>query len=206
MELKEAIKELRKAEKRNFEQSFDLIINLKDVDPKKDNIATIINIPNKIKEKNVCAFLTKKSDIVKTVTNLDFPKYRDKKDLKNLVKDYDVFIAEAKLMPAVATTFGKVLGPVGKMPSPQLGILTQEGDSAIRAMLEKVATAVKIRIKEPSVKVIIGKEKMSDEHLEQNIEAVYRGLLNVLPVKKDNVKSVMLKLTMSKPVKVEMTK
>lgn len=204
MELKEALQELRKQEKKNFDQSVDLIINLKDIDVKRDNIAAVITIPHKIKDKKVCAFLTKKSEKVPTITSLEFAKYKDKKSLKNLVKEYDFFIAAAKLMPSVATTFGKVLGPTGKMPSPQLGVLMQEEDAAITALLTKIDTAVKIRVKEPSVKLSIGKQGMSDEDIMANIQAIYQGLVAALPVKKDNVKSVLVKLTMGKPLKVEM--
>jgi len=204
MELRQALAELRKLEKRKFEQSIDLLISLKGIDPKKDNIATIVFIPNKVKDKKVCGFLTKKSDAVKTVTNLDFPKYKDKKTLKNLVKEFDFFIAAAPLMPSVATTFGKVLGPAGKMPSPQLGILQVEDEKSIKSLLERISTSIKLRVKEASIKTIIGKESMSDEQIIANAMAVYNGLTGVLPIKKDNVKKVMIKLTMSKPIAVEM--
>ncbi len=204
MELKQAIQELRKTEKRKFDQSIDLIINLKDIDVKKDNISTIATLPHKVRDKKVCAFLTKKSELVSTVTQLDFVKYKEKKDLKRLVKEYDFFIASAKLMPSVATTFGKVLGPTGKMPSPQLGVLMQEDDVTIKQLLSRIETSVKIRVKEPSVKISVGKESMKDEEIIANIQAMYNSLIAALPIKKDNVRSVLVKLTMGKPVKVEM--
>ena len=204
MELKEALNELRKLEKRKFAQSIDLLISLKGIDVKKDNIATIVTVPNKIKDKKVCGFLTKRTPVVDTVTNLEFPKYKDKKELKKLVKNYDFFIAAAPLMPSVATTFGKVLGPTGKMPSPQLGVLPNEDEKAISALLERIEKAVKIRVKEAAVKVSVGNESMTDEQIMANVMAIYNGLVNVLPIKKDNVKKVLIKLTMSKPLKVEM--
>lgn len=203
MELKEALQELRKAEKRKFEQSIDLIINLRDVDVKKENISVIAQLPHPTKEKNVCAFLNAKSKLVQTITQPEFARYKEKKELKNLVKEYDFFIASAKLMPAVATAFGKVLGPVGKMPSPQLGVLMQEEDTAIEQLLGRIRTAAKIRVKEPSVKIMVGKESMSDEQLAENIHAVYSSVIAALPNKKENVRSVLVKLTMSAPVKVE---
>jgi large subunit ribosomal protein L1 len=203
MEFKQALDELRKNEKRNFDQSVDLIINLKGIDIKRDNIATLVMIPHKIKDKKVCGFLTKKSELVKTVTQPDFIKYKDKKPLKELVKEYDFFIAAAPLMPQVATVFGKILGPSGKMPSPQLGILAKEDEEAIKQTLLKVEKAVKIRIKEKSVKVCVGKEKMKDAEIIANAEAILNGVIAALPVKKDNVKNVLLKLTMSQPIKVE---
>lgn len=204
MQLKEALSELRKSEKKNFVQSIDFVVNLKGIDVKKDNISSVISIPHKIKEKKVSGFLTKKSSLVNTITQPEFARYKDKKALKDLVKKYDFFIAVAPLMPSVATAFGKALGPTGKMPSPQLGVLMKEEDSAISQLIEKINKSIKIRVKEASVKVSIGKESMPDSEIIENAEAFYAGLVNVLPTKKENVKSVMLKLTMSKPIKVEM--
>jgi large subunit ribosomal protein L1 len=203
MEIKQAIAELKKSEKKKFEQTVELIVNLKGVDPKKENVSAIVVLPNQFKEKKVCGFLNAKSNLVPTITKLDFPKYKEKKELKNLVKNYDFFIASATLMPSVATNFGKILGPAGKMPSPQLGVLMQENDNSIKDLLNKISKAVKIRMKEASIKIAIAKENMSDDKIIENILAVYRGLVEVLPTKKENVRSVMVKLTMSKPIKVE---
>ena len=204
MEIKQALDELKKLEKRKFDQSVDLIISLKGIDVKKDNIATVIPIPHKIKDKKICGFLTKKSSLVDTITQPDFVRYRDKKPLKELVKKYDFFIAHASLMPSIATNFGKALGPTGKMPSPQLGVLMKEEDSSIKQLIDKINTSVKIRVKELSVKVSIGREGMKDDEIIANIESIYSGLVNALPSKRDNVKNVMIKTTMGKPIKVEM--
>ncbi len=203
MNLQEALTELRKEKKRKFDQTLDLIINLKNIDLKREQISLIVNIPNKVKEKNVCGFLTSKSKLVGTITEPEFQKYKEKKDLKNLVKNYDFFIAVASLMPKVAATFGKVLGPAGKMPSPQLGILTQESEEAIKNTLEKISKSIKVRAKEASIKVLAGKESMKDEEIIANIRSIHNSIENALPKKKENVKSIMIKLTMSKPIKVE---
>ncbi|MEK6848033.1 MAG: hypothetical protein AABX65_00180 [Nanoarchaeota archaeon] len=179
MNAKEALSELRKAEKRNFEQSIDLIINLKGLDLRKDNVSAIINLPYPSKKKKVCGFLTKKSSLVHSIMQPDFVKYRDKDMLKKLVKEFDFFIGAASLMPSVASTFGKVLGPSGKMPSPQLGIVTKEDDDTIQQTLDKIASALKIRLKEPSLKVSIGKENMADEQFIKNAQAVFNAMVQV---------------------------
>jgi ribosomal protein L1 len=62
---------------------------------------------------------------------------------------------------------------------------------------------MKIRVKEAAIKVSVAKESMPDEKILENILAIYRGIVNALPVKKDNVRKVMIKLTMSKPIQVE---
>jgi large subunit ribosomal protein L1 len=204
MELPAALTHLKQQEKRKFDQSVDLIVTLKGVDPKRESIAVIATLPHPFQEKKVCGFLTKKSEQIPSILQTDFPLYKDAKKAKKLVQTYDFFVAHAKLMPAVASTFGKVLGPTGKMPSPQFGVLMSEDETALTQLLSKINTAVKIRVREPCVKVAIGKESMSDAQLSANILAVYRSLLSVLPVKKDNVKRVLLKTTMSAPVQVEM--
>ena len=205
MELKKSLEELRKEKKRKFDQTVDLVINLKGLDLRKDNIATVISIPYKIKDKKVCGFFNEKNSLVKTVTKLEFKKYSEKTALKSLVKEFDFFIAEAPLMPAVATTFGKALGPSGKMPSPQLGILPPNAtEDMTKNLLEKISKSVKIRLKEASIKIPIGKESMKDEDIIDNAQAVYNGIVSALPTKRENVKEVLVKFTMTKPIKVEL--
>jgi len=204
MKLHEALAELRKTEKRKFSQSVDLVINLRGIDIKKENIAGIFEVPHKIKDKKVCGFLNEKSNLVRTITKLDFAKYKDKKALKKLVGECDFFVASASLMPLVAATFGRVLGPAGKMPSPQLGILMQENEKTIEELLKKIDKSVKVRAKEPSIKLMIAKEDMSDEQIMHNITTAYNAILNMLPNKKENIRSIMIKFTMTKPLKVEM--
>ncbi len=203
MELKQALKELREEKERKFKQSVDLIVNLKGIDLRKNNVNAVITIPHKIKEKKVCGFLTEKSELVQTVSKPDFKKYKEKTALKNLVKNFDFFIAHGSLMPSVAATFGKALGPAGKMPSPQLGIVMTESEEEIKKVLEKISKSVKIRAKEASIKVAVGKENMSDEEIFENAKAIYEGLVEALPTKKENVKNVLIKFTMSKPKEIE---
>jgi len=204
MKLKEALAEIRKnTEKRKFDQSVDLIVNFKGIDPNRDNVNVIANLPNKIKEKKICGFFTSKSKLVDTITEPEFIRYKDKAALKKLVKKYDFFIAVAPLMPKVATAFGKVLGPAGKMPSPQLGILMKEDDAQVQALLDRISSSVKLRAKEASLKLSVGKESMDDEKIVENVKSVYGAILNALPNKVDNVKNIMVKLSMGKPVKTE---
>ena len=204
MKLQEALAEIRKTEKRNFDQTIDLIINLKGIDLKRDQLNLVITIPHKIKDKKVGAFLKERSKVIDTITEPEFVKYKDKKPMRNLVKKYDYFIAVAPLMPKVAMAFGKILGPAGKMPSPQLGIINNETDAEIKKTLDKIDTSLKVRLKEASIKLSIGKESMKDEAIIENIKSVYSTIENALSKKKDNVRTVMIKFTMGKPVKVEM--
>lgn len=204
MELKEALKQLRTSEERKFDQTVDLIVNLKGLDFRKTNLSFVVNVPNKFKEKTVCAFLNEKSELVSTITKPEFARFAtDKKALKGLVKKYDFFIAHGSLMPSVASTFGKVLGPTGKMPTPALGVMMKDGTEEIKNMIVKISTSAKIRVKDASIKIAVGKLSMDDAKIMENAKSIYEGITNALPLKTDNVKKSLLKLTMSKPVEVQ---
>ena len=201
-DLKKALAELRKSEERKFNQSVDLIINLKKFDPKRNSLNIFVQVPHKVKDKKIAAFLESKNKNVETISAEEFRKYSDKKEIDKLVKSYDFFIAQASLMPKVAAVFGRVLGPAGKMPSPQLGIIMNADEKTISELKTKVNNSIKIRTKEPSIKVCIGKQDMKDEELIENILTIYNSALKNLPKGKDNIKNIEIKFTMTKPQKI----
>ena len=200
--LKKAFEELRKTKERKFNQTADLIVNLQKFDLKKNQINTFVSVPHKIKDKKIAGFLEVKNPKLDTITPEQFKKYSDKKELKKIVKKYDFFIAQASVMPKVATTFGKVLGPMGKMPSPQLGIIMNADDKTIEELKKKINSSMKIKTKEASIKIPIGKQNMKDEEIIDNIMAIYNALAKILPRDKENIKNIEVKFTMTKPQKI----
>jgi len=200
--LTEALAELRKEKERKFDQTVDLIINLQKFDVKKNSVTLFISLPHKVKDKKICGFLDSKNKNIETITLEEFKKYKDKKELKKIVDKFDFFIAQASLMPKVATTFGRALGPVGKMPSPQLGIILNADDKTINETVEKINNSIKIKTKETSIKLPIGKQSMEDSKIIENIMSVYDAVLKVLPKNKENIKNVEVKFTMTKPRKI----
>ena len=201
-ELKKALVELRKEKERKFNQTLDLIINLQKFDVKKNPVNIFVQIPHKIKDKKICAFLESKNKNIETITKEEFRKYSDKKELKKLVKKFDFFIAQSSLMASIATTFGRVLGPAGKMPSPQMGVVVNADDKTVNELKNKINGSLRIRAKESSIKMAIGKQNMKDEEIIENILAVYNAILKVLAKEKENLKNIEIKFTMTKPVKI----
>lgn len=200
-----ALKKIKTYEKeRKFDQTVDLIINLKNFDVRRESFNIFIELPHKIKDKKVSGFFENDSKLVNTIKKDKFGQYKDKKEIKKLIKEYDFFIANAKLMPLVATNFGRVLGPAGKMPSPQLGILPNEDDKLIQAILNKINTTVRVRVKEPSIKIAVAKESLSDNDIVDNLVTAYKKVLENLPKKSENIRNVKIKLTMGKPTIVEL--
>ena len=196
--------ESKKSKKRSFDQTIDLIVNLKEFDVRKHSFNIFVDIPNKFKEKKIAGFFEKDSKIIDSIKRDNFVKYKDKKDIKKLANSYDNFVANAKLMPAIATSFGRILGPIGKMPSPQLGIIGNEDVESIKKVIERINSTTRVIVKEPSIKVGIAKESLEDKKIIENILSCYKKILDNLPKNKDNVKNVKIKFTMGKPVSVEL--
>lgn len=201
MKTEEAIQELRKEKKRKFVQTIDLIINLQNFDTRKEAVNTFISIPHP-SPKTICGFLTKKTKIVDSIIKEEFDRYKTDADIKRLAKKYDFFIAAAPLMGLIATKFGRVFGPMGKMPSPQAGIIPLDNDNAIEEVVAKMKKLIRIKSKEKSLKIPVGKEDMTDKELKENIESVVTSVENALPRRKDNIKNIIIKLTMSRPIKL----
>jgi len=202
--LKEALVGLRKKPEaeRKFDQSVDLIVNLQKFEVRKHNVNIFVKVPHKIKDKKIAGFLESVNKNIDTIPKEEFKRYKDKKEIKKLVDKYDFFIAQGSLMPLVASTFGRALGPSGKMPSPQMGIILNADDKTISDLKEKVNKGVKIKIKEASVKVAIGKQSMKDEDIIENALSIYNAILKEMPRDKENIKNVELKFTMTKPIKM----
>ncbi len=201
METVKALQELRKEKKRKFDQSVDLIVNLKSFDVRREALNTFIFIPHGL-DRKFAAFFTKRNSNVDTITEEDFVKYKEMKDIKKLAKKYDAFLAVAPMMGKVATKFGRVFGPMNKMPSPLAGIVPKEDDVMIKAMIEKMKKAIRVKNKEMSVKVCVGKESMNDDDLVENINEAIAELEKKLPKGKENIKNVLVKFTMTKPIVV----
>lgn len=198
-----AIKELReKSKKRNFPQTFDLIVNLKEFDLKKpeNKINEDVFLPNKFEDSNVIIFSDSIKDAdCRIITSSEVDKLaKNRRELKKIIKGTNFSLAEAKLMPVVGKQFGQLLAPRGLMPK----LVTPNVN--IGELVKKLKKSVRIMIKDsPVVQCPIGNEKMEDEKIAENVEAALKYLETRLSKGKTNIGKVMLKMTMSKPVKIE---
>ena len=212
-DFKQALDKLRESSvKRNFDQSVDMIINLKDLDIKKNDqkVDLFVKLPYQPKPNvKVCAFVDQQdydsakenADFVIDVS--EFGKYKDKKLAKKLASKYDFFIASVPIMPKVASIFGRILGSRGKMPNPKIGGVFPPG-IPLKPIVEGLKRTVRLRTKSGLIlQTIIGKESYDDEKLLENLDTVYSRLVSSLPNNENNVKNIYLKLTMGKPVKVK---
>ncbi|MEM3154260.1 MAG: 50S ribosomal protein L1 [Candidatus Woesearchaeota archaeon] len=208
----EAIQALKALPKRKFKQTYDFIINLKQLDLKKpeEQVELWVKLPfEKGKPTKIGALVgpelqeQAKANCELVIMHDNFPQYAaNKKEIKKISRQYDYFIAQANIMPDVAKTFGRVFGPRGKMPNPKAGCVVPP-NANLKVLTENLRKTIKVSAKlQPSIKVMVGKEDMPDEQIAENMMAVYSNVLHKLPQEKNNIKTVMLKLSMSQPVTI----
>ena len=206
-----AITELRKSEnKKKFAQSFDLIINLKDLNLKnpEEQVDFFTSLKYSTSKIKVAALVGQElSDSAKicdkVIKQTEFDNYKDKKTAKKLATEYDFFIAQADIMPKVAQAFGRVLGTRGKMPNPKLGSILP-GKAPVEPLYKKLQSTVRLTAKKtPVIQVKIGNENMKHEEIIENALIIYDQIIHHLPKERSNIKNAMLKLTMSKPIKID---
>ncbi|OVE74642.1 50S ribosomal protein L1 [archaeon D22] len=214
MEIKQIVESIKQAKtdspKRNFKQKIDFVINLKDLDLKKNenHVDFFAQLHHSVGKKiKVCALggLELSEEGKKVCDNFvlqeEFKSF-DKVKAKKLANGYDFFIAQANLMGQIAGAFGKVFGPRGKMPNPKAGCVVPP-KAALGPLYEKLQTTVRISAKkDPVIHLLVGNEDMKEEEVADNIKTIYEQLIHHLPGEINNIKSGFVKLTMGKPVKL----
>jgi len=208
--ISEAIKQAKaKAGEKKFNQTVDLILDITEIDMKspEGKISEIVELPHETGKPNrICviaqgefAFKAKnaKADFVIERADLDNLNGK-KKELRKIASDYDVFIAEAPLMPLVGRLLGPALGPRGKMPIPV------PPNADINALLNKHRKTVAVRMRnQPIIQVSVGSQQMKDEDLTDNTMVVLRMLDGKLKRGLKNVKYAFIKTSMGQPVKIK---
>jgi large subunit ribosomal protein L1 len=205
-----AIKEVKeKSKKRNFTQSVELILNLKDIDMKspEGRIQERIELPYPSPEKpnKICVIATGELALKAKRAKADLVIGKDelvglagrKKDLRKIANEYNFFMAEAPLMPRVGKILGPALGPRGKMPVP----VPPTADVA--GLIKRYRKMVFVRMRnQPVIRCRVGTESMKEEEIAENVEIVLKTIEGKLKRGMKNIKTVYLKASMGKPVKV----
>ncbi len=194
-------KALESAKKRNFTETVELAINLKDVDLSipKNRITDDIILPNgRGRAVKICVIgggelALKAKDVADVVITPDELQTiaDDKKQAKKLANSTDYFIAEAPLMAVVGKRLGTVLGPRGKMPKP----IAPGVDPT--AMIDGLRRTVSVRTKDRmTFHAPVGTVEMSVEELADNIETILKRVELKLEKGRMNIASSYVKTTM----------
>ena len=207
-ELVDMIKKSReRAEKKNFNQSVELIITLKDIDVKKGfALNEVVNLPHPASRRaSVCvvgagdlALRARKANADRVIEPEELDRIgTNKREAKKLVREYDFFMADTSLMASVGRALGQYLGPRGKMAAPI------QFNAPIETILDRFRMSVRVRSKgQLTGSCKIGDESMSDQDLANNALTVLNAIEKKLPAGEKNVKGLMIKLTMGKTVKL----
>jgi len=205
-QLVEMIKKIKaETKQRKFTQSVELIINFKDIDVKKGfALNEIVQLPKTNSPATVCVMATgemgqkaKQANADAVIGTDELDKFAtNKRESRKFINKYDFFLADTKVMPLVGKTLGQFLGPRGKMPTPV------PFDAPIESFLQRFRSSIKVRTRASlSISCKIGDESMEDADLATNAHAVLSAIEKKLPNGEKNIKKIMMKTSMGKPLK-----
>ena len=191
--------------KRKFTQSVEMIIVFKDIDVKKGfALNEVVQLPKTSSPATVCIMATgdmgqkakeAKADAVVGSNELDnFA--ADKRKSRKFINKYDFFLADTQIMPVVGKVLGQLLGPRGKMPTPV------PFNASIESFLTRFRSSIKVRARATlAMSCKIGDESMENSDLAINAHSVLSAVEKKLPNGEKNLKRIIFKTTMGKPVK-----
>ncbi len=204
--LEEMINQAKTSTKqRKFKQSIEMIIVFKDIDVKKGfALNEVVQLPKTSSPATVCIMATgdmgqkakeAKADAVVGSEELDrFA--ANKRASRKFINKYDFFLADTQIMPVVGKVLGQLLGPRGKMPTPV------PFNASVESFLQRFRSSIKVRSRASlAMSCKIGDESMENADLAINAHAVLSAVEKKLPSGEKNLKRVIIKTTMGKPVK-----
>ncbi len=207
--LVEAIKKaIEMAKERNFTETVEMAVNLKNIDMKRpeNRIDAIITLPHGLgKPRKVAVFAKGETALKAKEANADLvisPEEIDelaknKRKAKKIAKNLDFFIAEATLMAEIGRKLGPILGPRGKMPQPIPPL------SDPKPVIEKLRRSVKIRTRDKlTFHVPIGRKDMDPGKIAENAEEILKFIENKYENAIQNISSIYVKTTMGPAVRV----
>jgi large subunit ribosomal protein L1 len=209
-ELVSLIQEAKKSEKeRKFKQSLELYLTFKDIDVKKGfALNEIIQLPKQMSQPaGVCVMATgdmgikaKKANADQVIDGDELNKLAEnKRETRKLINKYDFFLADTKLMANVGKSLGQLLGPRGKMPTPV------PFNAPIETFLNRFRSSIRVRVKNSlALSCKIGDVEMDEKDVASNALAIISAIEKKLPNGDKNLRKIMIKTTMGKPIKLEM--
>jgi len=204
--IEEAIKKVKKNCTSKFNESIDVSFALNLKNKKEEaNLRTIVNLPNGNGKKIKIAVLCEESKI-KDAKNSG----ADFTNSDNLIKDitdgkinFDKLIATPSMMSKMGK-LGKILGPKGLMPNPKLGTVTDDIQSAVKAI--KTGQIEIKNDKDGNLSASIGKKSFSDTKIKENYDNFKQTILKEKPIgiKGDFIISAFLTSTMGISYKLKL--
>jgi len=192
---------------RNFRETVDLAVNLRDLDlndPAKRVDESIVLPSGTGQETQIIVFAEGETalqaeDVADEVlSGDDLEDLGDDSDAaKDLADETDFFVAEADLMQDIGRYLGTVLGPRGKMPTP-----LQPDDDVVETV-NRMKNTVQVRSRDRrTFHTRVGADDMPEEDIASNIDVIIRRLEANLEKGTLNLDSIYVKTTMGPAVEV----
>ena len=207
--VREDIAELRKIMKqRKFTETIELQIGLKDYDPQKDKrFVGSVRLPNNPRPNlKICIIADEKhkDEVAKfsidvDVVDLEYLKKfnKEKKLIKGWAKKYSLLIASDTVLKKVPVVVGPILNRIQMFPQ----VVTH--NEPLLGKVEDIRSSVKWQLKKVTcLAAAVGSANMSDDELRVNIMMSLNFLVSLLKKGWHNCKSVHIKSTMSKSIKL----
>jgi len=192
---------------RNFRETVDLAVNLRDLDlndPSKRIDESIVLPSGTGQDTQIVVFAEGETalqaeDVADQVLSSDdLEELGDDDDAaKDLADETDFFVAEADLMQDIGRYLGTVLGPRGKMPTP-----LQPDDDVVETV-NRMKNTVQVRSRDRrTFHTRVGADDMPEEDIADNIDVIIRRLEANLEKGPLNLDSIYVKTTMGPAVEV----
>jgi len=193
---------------RNFRETVDLAVNLRDLDlddPAKRVDESIVLPSGTGQETQIIVFaegetaLQAESVADDVLSGDDLEELGDDDDAaKDLADETDFFVAEANLMQDIGRYLGTVLGPRGKMPTP-----LQPDDDVVETV-NRMKNTVQVRSRDRrTFHTRVGADDMPADEIADNIDVIIRRLEANLEKGPLNLDSIYVKTTMGPSVEVD---
>ncbi|GJJ11032.1 hypothetical protein Clacol_005263 [Clathrus columnatus] len=171
--IKELLTEANGEKKRNFTETIELQVGLKNYDPQRDKrFSGTVKLPNVPRERMSICILADAADVDRAKQiELDFMTVDDlkklnknKKLVKKLAKKYDAFLASEALIKQIPRLLGPGLSKAGKFPTP----VTFNED--LSAKITEVRSTIKFQLKKVlCLGVAVGNVGMTDDQVVANV-------------------------------------
>jgi large subunit ribosomal protein L1 len=198
---------LDEAPARNFRETVDLAINLRDLDlndPANRVDESVVLPAGTGQDTKIVVFASgetalRAEDVADEVLSGD-----DLEDLgddtdaaKDLANETDFFVAEASMMQDIGRYLGTVLGPRGKMPTPL------QPDDDVVEVVNRMKNTVQLRSRDRrTFHTRVGAEDMTADEIAENIDVIIRRLEANLEKGPLNIDGIYVKTTMGPSVEV----
>ncbi|MCU4924812.1 50S ribosomal protein L1 [Halobacteria archaeon AArc-dxtr1] len=196
---------LEESPDRNFTETVDLAINLRDLDLNEpsNRVDESIVLPSGTGQETIIVVIAEGETAVRAeeaaddVLSGDDVADLDDDDAKDMADETDFFIAEEAMMQDIARHLGTILGPRGKMPDP----LAPDDD--VVETVNRLKNTVQLRSGDRrTFHTLVGAEDMSAEDISSNIDVILRRLHADLEKGPQNIDGVYVKTTMGPSVEV----